>query len=446
MTTYTVTGGKILHGNVELHGAKNAGFKAMIASLLADSPSTICGLGLISEIDFATRAITALGGKIIPQTDRHCLSVDPTKLNSFSVPVEIGEKSRASNLYAPSLLAKFGKAVLPIPGGDRIGKRPLERHFAGLETMGARINIGSAEIVIEADKGLRGVTYSFPKNTHTGTEFLIMAAVKADGTTVLENAAAEPEVDDLIKFLNSLGGRIERVAARTIKIVGVKELHGGKHTVMKDRNEAVTFACCALATHGRVNIVGGDPKVLEAFLVKVSEAGGRYHSYPGGLEFTSSGKLQATSVTTAPYPAFMTDWQPLWSTLMTQAQGQSVVHETVYEKRFDYVPSLLKMGAKIVFFEPKLPNPDAAYNFNLSDDTAGNQHAIKIFGPTKLSGQEIEVNDVRSGATALMAGLIASGQTKIIDPRDQIKRGYEDLVENLNGLGAQIQTEDENGI
>lgn len=411
-----------MHGRVRLHGAKNAGFKAMIAALLADSPSVICDLGLISEIDFAKRVIPQLGGKVISQTDPHCLLIDPKKIFSFVVPKEFGVKSRASNFYAPPLLAKFGKAVLPFPGGDKIGKRPLERHFAGLEKMGAKIKISPEEIFFEAPNGLKGVNFRFEKNTHTGTEFLIMAAVKAQGITILKNAAGEPEVDDLIKFLNLMGAKIERTAPRTIKIIGIKNLHGAKHTVMKDRNEAVTFICAALATGGKIEVLDLDPKVLTAFFEKIKE-----------------NKLLATNIVTAPYPGFMTDWQPLWATLMTQAKGVSTIHETIYEKRFDYVSGLIKMGAKIEFFEPKVKDPNLFYNFNLKDDFTGNKHAIKIFGPTVLKGTEIEVNDIRSGATALLAGMIASGETIITDPQDQIKRGYENLPQNLLNLGAKIK-------
>ncbi|MCL4389914.1 MAG: UDP-N-acetylglucosamine 1-carboxyvinyltransferase [Patescibacteria group bacterium] len=438
VTKYVVTGGTPLRGEVHLHGAKNAGFKAMIASLLADSPSTICDLGLISEIDFAKQVITQLGGKITPQSNPHCLEIDPTNLNSFSVAKEIGEKSRASNLYAPSLLHRFGKVSLPVPGGDQIGRRPLERHFAGLEAMGAKITIAQNEIRIETPNGLTGTNFHFAKNTHTGTEFLVMAAAWAKGETILSNAAAEPEVDDLIKFLNSMGGNIKRVAERTIRIFGVEHFHGAKHTVMRDRNEAVTFACASLVTNGDIKIIGADPTVLQILLQKVEEAGGRYEIGENFIQFSLKGALKPTKIVATPYPGFMTDWQPLWSTIMTQADGESIVHETIYEKRFDYVPNLIKMGAKIDFFEPDIKNPDEIYNFNLSDDTHGNKHAIKIYGKTSLKGVEVEISDIRSGATALLAGVTADGQTTVIDPKDQIKRGYECLPEQLVSLGAKI--------
>lgn len=401
----------------------------MIAALLADSPSTICDLGLISEIGFAKQAITALGGTVTAKTDSHCLVIDSKNLNSYTVPAEIGEKSRASNLYAPALLAKFKKAIVPLPGGDPISKRPLERHFAGIEAMGAKITDRGHEIVFEAPNGLSGTSYRFAKNTHTGTEFLLMVAVLAEGETILENAAAEPEVDDMIKHLNSMGAKISRTAPRTIKITGVDKLSGTKHVVMKDRNEAVTFICAGMATGGNVEILNLDHSVLSAFFEKVKEAK------------STDQKLLATNVVTAPYPGFMTDWQPLWATLMTQAQGISIIHETIHERRFGYVTNLVQMGAKIDFFEPEIANPDQTYNFNLTDDSSDNQHAIKIIGPTPLSGGQIEVNDVRSGATALMAGLIAQGQTVVIDPRDQIKRGYEALPEQLISLGAEIVVE-----
>lgn len=423
MTKYVVTGGVALHGKVRLHGAKNAGFKAMIAALLADSPSTICDLGLISEIDFAKQVITQLGGKVISQTDPHCLTIDPTGIHSFSVQKDLSIKSRFSIMYVGPLLAKFGQVDLPTPGGDTIiGRRPLDRHIDGLKALGVKVNFNDGIYRFEAKNGLVGTTYRFSKSTHNGTEVLIMAAVKASGITILENAAQEPEIDDMIKFLNLMGAKIERTAPRTIKIIGVKNLHGAKHTVMKDRNEAVTFICAALATGGKIEILDLDTKVLTAFFEKIK-----------------GNNLLATDIVTAPYPGFMTDWQPLWATLMTQAKGISTIHEAVYEKRFDFVSGLIKMGAKIEFFEPKVKTPESFYNFNLEDDTAENKHAIKIFGPTKLVGQEIEVNDIRSGATALLAGMIASGETIITDPQDQIKRGYENLAQNLLNLGAKIK-------
>lgn len=440
MTKYIVTGGVPLHGTVTLHGAKNAGFKAMIASLLADSPSTICDLGLISEIDFTRQVITELGGEVIKQKDPHCLTIDPRKLSRSTISRELGGKSRNSIYYIGPLLARFGSVEIPIPGGDiNIARRPLDRHIAGLQALGAKVDFANGVYHFEAKEGLRGATFRFPKSTHNGTEVLILAAAKAKGTTILENAAQEPEVDDLIKFLNLMGVKITRTVPRTIKIVGVDHLEGAKHIVMKDRNEAVTFACAALATKGEVKVVGADSRTLGIFLEKIREIGGIGEIRDDGILFRFEKLLSATNVETAPYPGFMTDWQPLWTTLMTQAEGVSTVHETIYERRFDYVPELVKMGANIELFPPQVSDPDKVYSFNLEDDSPDNKHAIRINGPTPLSGRRIEINDVRSGATALLAGVTAKGQTTVIDSKDQIKRGYERLEEQLVSLGANIK-------
>ncbi len=438
MTKYTVTGGKKLIGSVTLAGAKNAGFKAMIAALLADTPSKIFDLGLISEIDFAIEVITSLGAQVKSTPDKHCLIVDPTNLKNNSVPVSIGSKSRSVTMYVGPLLKRFGRAVLPIPGGDKIGARPINRHLEGLEAIGAKVNFTNGCFVVDAPNGLTGGTYRFIKNTHTGTETLLMCAVFARGITVLENAAAEPEIDDLVTLLNSMGAKIVRLDARTIQIIGVDNLHGVNHSVMKDRIEAATFACMALATKGDINVVGADPLVLTAFLEKVNEAGGRWEKNETGIRFWYEKPLTATKVTATFYPGFMTDWQPIWSALMTQAVGESVVHETVYESRFAHIADLTSMGGKFAFFNPGVDDPENVYNFNLSDDKPENFHAVKIYGPQQLIGQEIEINDIRRGATIMLAGLAASGKTVVLDQKDQIKRGYEDLVGRLQKLGAGV--------
>jgi UDP-N-acetylglucosamine 1-carboxyvinyltransferase len=441
MTKYVVTGGKRISGEIILSGAKNAGFKALIATLLGETPSLICRLGLISEIDFAKEVITSLGGSVVAQADPHCLVVDPTGLKSYSVPYEIGSKSRSVTMYVGPLLKKFGKAVLPTPGGDPISTRPIDRHIDGLTALGAKVEFREGAYHVEAPYGLIGTTFRFKKNTHTGTEMLLMCAVWAKGETILENAAAEPEVDDLITLLNSMGARIMRLDSRTIRIVGVEKLRGVTHAVMLDRIEAATFACMALATKGDVTVVGADPLVLTSFLEAVNEAGGRWEKVANGIRFWFEKPLKPTQITAALYPRFMTDWQPVWTAMMTQAEGVSTVHETVYERRFAHIEDLTKMGGKFEFFNPEVTDPEAIYNFNLEDDKPENKHAVRIFGPAKLSGQEIEINDIRRGATILLAGMTAAGKTAISDPKDQIKRGYEDLVGRLKQLGASIDVE-----
>ncbi|MDO8515503.1 MAG: UDP-N-acetylglucosamine 1-carboxyvinyltransferase [bacterium] len=428
MTKYIITGGQKLHGEVQLAGAKNAGFKALIASLLGDTPSNISGLGQISEIEFAKQVIESLGGSC--QRD----------LKNFEIPKEIGAKSRSVTMYVGPLLKKFGRAILPIPGGDKIGARPIDRHLEGLEALGAKLKFENNTFFVEA-KQLVGTNYRFKKNTHTGTETLLMCAVFAEGITILENAAAEPEIDDLITLLNAMGGKIMRPEARTIKIVGVDKLHGVNHTVMKDRIEAATFACMALATRGDVDVVGANPGVLTAFLEKVNEAGGRWEKDALGVRFWWEKPLVATDVIATFYPGFMTDWQPMWTALMTQADGESTIHETVYENRWGQIEDLKKMGGKFDFYNPEISNPEKVYNFNLEDDKPENFHAVKIRGPVQMTGSTIEINDIRRGATIILAGLCANGQTTILDPKDQINRGYENIVGRLQNLGAKVTIE-----
>ena len=323
MAKYTVTGGNPLKGKVQLHGAKNAGFKAMIASLLADSPSTLSNLGLISEIDFAKNVISSLGGNVRQIEDEHSLRIEPQDLSQFEIPKEIGNKSRSSMMYAGPLLAKFGKAIIPTPGGDiAIGKRPLERHLDGLKAMGADIEIdGSGTYSISVKTALTGCRYKFTKITHTGTETLILAAVKAKGKTVLENCAQDPEIDNLIEFLIKMGAKVNRTLPTTIEIDGVATLAGANHTVMSDRVEAATFACMALGTKGEIEVEGANPFILHSLLYKIEEIGGEFEIKPDSIIFRHVRQLKAANLITAPYRGFLTEWQPLVITLIISAQG-----------------------------------------------------------------------------------------------------------------------------
>jgi len=260
----------------------------------------------------------------------------------------------------------------------------------------------------------------------------------AEGKTVLENAAQEPEVDDLVSFLNKMGAKIKRTKPRRIEIQGVRSLKGTRHKVMFDRNEAVTFACAALATKGEVFVKNAEEKNLTAFLTKLKEIGAGLEIKNSGIRFFYQGPLKGASITTKPHPGFMTDWQALWTVLMTQAKGKSVVHETIFENRFGYVPYLQKMGAKIKLFNPALKNPEEFYNFNLADDRPEYFHALRISGPTPLRGAKIKIPDIRAGATLTLAALTAQGRT-ILSNIDHIDRGYENLDGRLRNLGAKIE-------
>ncbi|HPS40830.1 MAG TPA: UDP-N-acetylglucosamine 1-carboxyvinyltransferase, partial [Candidatus Woesebacteria bacterium] len=276
------------------------------------------------------------------------------------------------------------------------------------------------------------------KNTHTGTETLIMAAVLAKGKTMLENAAEEPEIDDLIVFLNQMGAKIRRRSFRKIEIEGVEKLDGAIHKIMPDRNEAVSYACAAIATSGDIVVENARHRDLKAFLDKLDEIGAGYEIGDYGIRFYYKGPLVATDVETEIYPGFMTDWQPLFATLLCQCRGESIIHETVMQNRFQYVQDLKAMGAKIEYFKPMVKNPDSFYNFNWQDSSASDQHAIKIFGPTDFKGGEFTIHDLRAGATILLAAIAAKGKT-ILHNIEQVERGYQNIDEKLVLMGAKIE-------
>jgi UDP-N-acetylglucosamine 1-carboxyvinyltransferase len=266
-----------------------------------------------------------------------------------------------------------------------------------------------------------------------------MAAVLAEGKTVLENAALEPEVDDLIVFLNSMGAKVRRTTFRTIEIEGVSQLNGAKHTVMPDRNEAVSYACAALASQGDVRVEQVRPADLKAFLEKLDAIGAGYEATENAIRFFYEKPLQATDVVTGIHPGFMTDWQPLWAVLMCHAHGASTIHETVMQNRFQYVDVLRTMGANIEMIEPVVSgDPEALYNFNWTDAQPTDVRAIRIQGPTQFRGGEFTAHDLRAGAITLIAAISASGQT-ILHGGEQIERGYSHIDAKLVSLGANIQ-------
>jgi UDP-N-acetylglucosamine 1-carboxyvinyltransferase len=434
--SFVVTGGTPLYGSVQAGGAKNASYKLMIAALLGSKQSRLLNLPDISDVDLVASIINELGARA-QRVGERTFFIDPANLRFSSVQDKHGSASRASTLFIPVLLAKFGEASVPLPGGDKIGKRPLERHMMGLELMGAKFSEENG--VLKAScKQLRGCTYRFEKNTHTGTETLIMAAVLAKGKTVLENAAEEPEIDDLINFLNHMGAKIRRRPFRIIEIEGVEKLGGAIHKIMPDRNEVVSYAVAAIASRGDIVLENARHSDLKAFLDKLDEIGAGYEIGDYGIRFYYKGELRATDVTTEIHPGFMTDWQPLFATLLCQCQGESIIHETVMQNRFQYVADLQAMGAKIEYFNPSVKNPEEFYNFNWQDRSDNDRHAIRIIGPTNFAGGEFKIHDLRAGATILLAAIGAKGQT-ILHNIEQVERGYQKIDEKLILMGAKIE-------
>jgi UDP-N-acetylglucosamine 1-carboxyvinyltransferase len=439
--TYHITGGTPLYGSVRVGGAKNASYKLMIAALMADSPSRLLNFSHISDVKAVAAQIGGLGGRAETVGERAYM-IDPTTLTAHEMTDQRAAATRATTMFIPSLLHRFGKAVVIQPGGDKIGKRPLERHFDGLIALGAQVTQDGALIKVSAPDGLTGTTYRFTKNTHTGTETLVMAAVLAKGTTILDNAAEETEVDDLIDFLNAMGGKVRRSNYRQITIEGVEKLTGAIYQIMPDQNQVVSFACAALATKGDVIVENARAEDLDAFLDALTAIKAGYEVGNYGIRFFYQGPLQATDVMTAIHPGFKTDWQPLWVTLMTQAAGKSVLHETISQSRFAYVDSLSQMGAEIELFNPDVPNPEQIYNFNWQDKTGNEFHAARITGPSALKSGEFTVKDLRHGATLMIAGLAAQGVTVLHDPERHIDRGYELLDTQFRAMGASIERQE----
>ncbi len=437
MSDFKVVGGQPLYGSVRLGGAKNASFKIMIASLLCQTESRLLNFSHISEVEMVGEGIESLGATLSRRGER-TLFIDPRNLSQWQIPQKFGSKSRSAPMFIPILLHRFKKAWVPLPGGDKLGNRPLDRHFMALEQMGAKIIQADDHLEVRVADTLHGIDYTFNKPSHTGTETVIMAAVLAKGKTIIRNAGQEPEIDDLISFLNHCGANIRRRLNRIIEIEGVATLHGTIHRIMPDRNEAVSYACAALITQGDIIVENAQSQHLTAFLEKLDEVGAGYEIGHYGVRFYYQNKpMRAADITTAPHPGFMTDWQPLWAVLATQLQGESIIHETVYPSRFQYIQNLNEMGAGITLFNPEIESKDKVYNFNLSDDEPTNFHAAQFHGPIQLQPGEFTCQDLRHGATLVLAALAASG-TSTIHSVEQIDRGYEEFDNRLCSMGAHI--------
>ncbi len=443
METFIINGGKPIHGTVTIGGAKNVALKILIASLLTDEEIIIHNVPHLRDVLSLIDVLKSLG--VRASMDEHTVRIrNGTPPRDFTVPLDIGARLRTSSMVLGPLLARYGKGNVPNPGGCRLGARPIDRHIDGLRAMGASIEYNSEDGFFHAtaDK-LHGARVSFAKNTHTGTESIILAAVLAEGQTVIENAAAEVEVDDLISCLTRMGAFISRKDSRTIIVEGVPKLHGVEYTIMPDRNEEVTFAIAAAMTGGNIIVEGSQLQYLDAFLKPFEDAGGVYEKIDGThTRYTKDGDIRPTDIVTAPYPGFMTDWQAPWAVFMTQAGGSSIIHESVFESRFSYVSELRKMGAHIDFFDPPVANPEVFYNFNWADRKEGYHQGIRIHGPTKLHNAVLSVDDIRAGASLVLAALMAEGDN-YLHGVELIDRGYECIEERLTGLGASIKRQHE---
>ncbi len=441
MQKIVIKGGKKLTGSIFVSGAKNVALKALVAACLTQEEVVIKNIPLISDFMVMVEIIRELGGKV--KIVDHVAHVHMKKFRKEKISLEEAAKIRTSAMFLSPLLARMGKAIIPNPGGCRIGARPIDRTIKGLEEIGFsalyRSRDGFFYLKKKSNFKQREIVYRFEKSTHTGTETLIMVASLLKGTKItLKNAASEPEIDELINLLNQMGAKILRTEERTIVIEGVEKLTGTEFTIGPDRNEIVTLAIAAIVTKGDILIKGAQSVDLSPFIQRLELAGGGVEQKKEGIRFYHKGELVSVDVETSTYPGFMTDWQGPWSILMTQAAGVAVIHETVYENRFGYVEELKKMGANISLFNPDIENPQKIYNFNLSDNNPSYFHAIRIKGPTRLHNGVVKVSDLRAGATLVLAALSAAGESVIFGV-EHLDRGYEKLDEGLKSLGANIK-------
>ncbi|MEO8511666.1 MAG: UDP-N-acetylglucosamine 1-carboxyvinyltransferase [Chloroflexota bacterium] len=415
MQKFVITGGAPLHGEVRIAGAKNAVLKLMAAAALTDAPVTLHNVPRISDVKIMRETMTDIGFEV-RRDNGATLTITARDASWLFIPLEAAIKIRASFMLLGPLLTRFGRVIIPNPGGDRIGRRPVDFHVAAMEALGAQVEYKNGYYFASAPRGLRGARIQFPAVTVMGTENALLAATLARGTTVIENAAREPEVDDLITMLCGMGARIERTAPTTLEIEGVERLGGTEHTVIGDRLEAGTFAIAAAVTGGEVTLRGVDPLHMASFLDVTARMGVPHRMTDGGVVVGSAPRYLPTDVETAPYPGFATDFQAPLAVLLTQADGVSHLHETIYEDRLDYASELMKMGAMIELLDER--------------------HA-RIAGPTPLHGREVEITDLRAGATLILAALTAT-DTSVISGIEHVDRGYEQIESKLVALGAQI--------
>ncbi len=437
MEKFVVTGGNKLQGEARVSGAKNVALKVLVAACLTDEEVTIENIPFISDFSVMVDIMKGFGASV--DIIDHTIKVQIKNFKTSSIPLDKAALARTSSMFIAPLLVRTKEAIIPNPGGCRLGARPIDRTIEGLRTMNADIVYHSKDGYFHAKtNGIQGVRYEFEKNTHTGTETMILAAVLAKGTTILTNAAEEPEIDDLIKLLTQMGADVKRTNHREITIHGVEKLHGTTFKISSDRNEIVTFAIAAIVTGGDVFIYDSQSVQLEAFLKQLDICGGGYETKENGIRFFSKGTLRATDITTSVYPGFMTDWQAPWAVLMTQAEGTSTIHETVFENKMGYVKDLKKMGAHVELFNPKVDHPEKVYNFNLEDDSPEYFHAVKIIGPSQLHDAVVTMHDIRAGAAVVLAALVAYGMSTIFEI-EKLDRGYEKFEDRLTLLGANIQ-------
>lgn len=419
MEKLIVKGGNRLVGAVKTSGAKNAVLPIIAASILGTTPSHLDEVPMLEDVHTISEVLKCLGLAVECSPEKNVLDIDSTEITSYEAPYELVRTMRASFLVMGPLLARIGKARISMPGGCAIGARPIDIHLKGFEALGVKIEQGHGYIEASAPEGLKGTSIYFDFPSVGATENIMMAASLAEGTTILENAAEEPEIVDLANYLNKMGAKIRGAGTDTIRIEGVDELHGADYTIIPDRIEAGTYMIAAAMTGGDIVVENVLPEHQKPLIAKLREAGAVVEEDIDKVRVIGKNPLKAVSIKTLPYPGFPTDMQAQMMAMMVIAEGRSKVTETVFENRFMHVVELNRMGAQI--------------------STEGRSAVID--GPCKLTGCDVRATDLRAGAAMILAGLVAEGTTRIGDLH-HIDRGYENIVAKLKNLGADIERVD----
>ncbi|MBI5577043.1 MAG: UDP-N-acetylglucosamine 1-carboxyvinyltransferase [Deltaproteobacteria bacterium] len=418
MDIFVIQGGNRLSGTVNVSGSKNAVLPLMAASLLADGPMEIVGAPRLRDIATLGKVLGHMGAAVeridAGADGRETVRIDPRNVEKAEAPYDLVKTMRASVLVLGPLAARHGMARISLPGGCAIGARPIDQHLKGLELLGARTTLAEGYVEVDAAK-LKGATVYFDMKTVTGTENLMMAATLAKGTTLLKNAAREPEVCDLAKALRAMGADIEGEGTDEIAVRGVASLRGIRHEVVADRIEASTLLLAGAITGGDVTVAGADASLLDAVLTKLQESGAEISVSPGSVRVRRERPIRSINIETSPYPGFPTDVQAQFMAYLCLGDGFSIVRETIFENRFMHVAELRRMGAKI--------------------DVSGNTAAVK--GVPELSGAPLMATDLRASASLVLAGLAAKGTTEVLRIY-HLDRGYEALEDKLSSLGARI--------
>ena len=421
MEKLIINGGKPLNGRVKISGAKNAVLPIIAATLLGqDTPSKLEEVPALDDVHTLTAVLEQLGVKAEFNADKNTLLVDGSKIDSCEAPYDLVRKMRASFLFFGLLLARYGKARISLPGGCAIGTRPIDLHLKGFEALGAEINIGHGFIEASAPEGLKGARIYLDFPSVGATENIMMAASMAEGTTIIENAAQEPEIIDLANYLNVMGANIRGAGTNVIKIEGVNKLIGKNYTIIPDRIEAGTYMVAAAMTRGNVFIENAISEHLKPVIAKLKEAGVEIEENIDGIRVTCDKQTTAVDIKTMPYPGFPTDMQAQFMAMQAVSKGTSMVTETVFENRFMHVEELKRMGAHI----------------RIDGRTS------MVEGVDQLTGCPVKATDLRAGAAMVLAGLVAEGETQI-SYIHHIDRGYDNLVTKLVMLGADIRRVDD---